>query len=846
MMVNLWDKNLRLIECNHESTKLFDLSNEQEYIDKFLELSPEYQPNGRLSREMTFECIKKAFDGGTFSFEWLHQKLDGELVPCEILLTRVKFKDDYIVAAYARDLREVKSAILKEREAEEFKKTVQILNSILDVIDAMIIATIPETGEILLINKKMKEFYGIEGDCVGKLCYKTLQEGLDAKCDHCPCFQLDKQPEKSVVWLMRHPKTGKVSQNTDKYIEWPGLKVAHIQCAIDITELNEAKEQAIRADNAKSKFLATMSHEVRTPMNAILGLTEIQMQNENLPADTKAALGTIHQSGKMLLDIINDLLDISKIEAGKMELLTEAYDVPSLINDTVQLNKMRIGSKPINFELLVDEHTPVTLHGDALRIRQILNNLLSNAIKYTDTGMVTLSVSTEARIGETDITLVFNVADTGQGMTPDQVAKLFTEYTRFNLGANRGTEGTGLGMNITSQLVHLMNGGISVESELGKGSTITVRLPQRRTSYDEIGKDLAANLQKFSFNSDLHLNKIQIVHEPMPYGKVLLVDDIEVNLYVAKSLLAPYGLKVETALSGFESIEKIKNNEVFDIIFMDHMMPKMDGMEAVKIIRGLGYKKSIIALTANALVGQAELFLVNGFDGYLSKPIDIKQLDALLHKHIYEKQPPEVVETARKQKEKLKEKEQKATLDDTPALKPELADIFTKDAEKILEAMEITYDFKFRRDGDMRLFTVHSHAMKSALAYISEAGLAHEAKLLEQAGREKDIDFLIEKTPAFLTALRGLIEKHKRDDGHNDTETDGNPELLRENLSTILAACTEYDSNTIRNAILELTNKPWRRKTNDLITAIAEHLLRSEYEEIEVTVEKALRELSTL
>jgi CheY-like chemotaxis protein len=236
-------------------------------------------------------------------------------------------------------------------------------------------------------------------------------------------------------------------------------------------------------------------------------------------------------------------------------------------------------------------------------------------------------------------------------MTQDQIQKLFDEYSRFNLQTNRVTEGTGLGMSITKNLIELMDGSITVESEPGKGSTFTVHIPQGIAGSGVLGAEVVENLRQLRFTSILQMKKAQaaqIVREPMPYGKILIVDDVETNLYVAKGLMAPYGLSIDTVESGYETIDKIKAGKVYDIIFMDHMMPRMDGIEATREIRKMGYTQPIIALTANAMAGQAEIFLMNGFDDFISKPIDLRQLNMALNKHIRDKQPPEVLEAARK------------------------------------------------------------------------------------------------------------------------------------------------------------------------------------------------------
>jgi CheY-like chemotaxis protein/signal transduction histidine kinase len=439
-------------------------------------------------------------------------------------------------------------------------------------------------------------------------------------------------------------------------------EIGYIEIMHDITNLKTmAKKQADAeaANIAKSAFLARMSHEIRSPMNVILGVTEMQLDKEGLSPDVRDAFGKVHNSGYMLLKVINDILDLSKIEADKLELSSVNYDVASLINDIVQLTVTRFESKPIEFELRADEHLPVTLVGDELRIKQILNNIVTNAFKYTDSGKVTMSVSTEYKMSEQGeepyMMLIFRISDTGQGMTREQVDKLFDEYTRFNLEANRVTEGTGLGMSITKRLVYLMNGNIEVKSEPGKGSVFTIWLPQGIVAGAGVfGKEMAEKLSNFNYSSNALIKKTsQVTREYMPYGKILIVDDMEPNLYVARGLMSPYGLSIETAATGVEAVNKIKNGAQFDIIFMDHFMPEMDGIEAAKIIRELGYKQPIVALTANAVSGQAEMFLSEGFDGFISKPIDIRQLNETLNRMVRDKYPAETVETARRLKESL-------------------------------------------------------------------------------------------------------------------------------------------------------------------------------------------------
>jgi signal transduction histidine kinase/DNA-binding response OmpR family regulator len=586
----------------------------------------------------------------------------------------------------------------KLQEAETLLENVNIMHKILNSLDAMIYITNPQSGEIIFINDNLKEYHGITNDCIGRTCYEVFQEGLDRRCDFCPCNQLDLDQQQTVEWIEYSKVTKRNYRNTSCYITWPGGSIVHLRYSVDVTDLFAAKEEAIAASRVKSDFLAKMSHEIRSPMNAILGIIEIELEKD-LPPDTEEALDKVHNSGYMLLNIINDILDLSKIESGKMELLPVEYDVASVINDTVQLNLMRFGSKPIKFFLKVEENVPARLFGDDLRIKQVLNNLLSNSFKYTKDGEIKMSVWAE--VSGTDnadksVKLSFRISDTGLGMTKEQVSGLFDSYARFNSEANRQVEGTGLGMSITKNFIDMMKGEILVESEPGKGSTFTLHIPQGYINADVLGKEGADNLQKFDIEKKAKQKKgSQIQREYMPYGKVLVVDDMEPNLYVAKGLLAPYGLSIDTASSGQAAIDIIKGGQKFDVIFMDHYMPEMDGMEATKIIRELGYKEPMIALTANALVGQDKMYLENGFDGFMSKPIDTRQLNSTLNRFIRDKYPPETVEAARKLKNKL-EKGEDAGPPDFSKVKALVVDDFLPN---LSVAQGMLQEYKMQVDG---------------------------------------------------------------------------------------------------------------------------------------------------
>jgi signal transduction histidine kinase/CheY-like chemotaxis protein/HPt (histidine-containing phosphotransfer) domain-containing protein len=534
-------------------------------------------------------------------------------------------------------------------------------------------------------------------------------------------------------------------------------------------EAARLKEIAEAASQAKTSFLASMSHEMRTPLNAVIGLSELTLGGE-ISGDDRKNIEKIYNSGMNLLGIVNDILDLSKIESGKFELIPVEYDLPSFINDTVTLNIIRIGSKPIKFHLHIDGTLPTRLYGDDLRIKQIFNNLLSNAFKYTRQGTVEWFLSSR-REGD-NVWLTGTIRDTGIGIKAKDLDKLFADYHRVDVQKNHAIEGTGLGLAITKRMVEMMDGAITVESEYGKGSSFTVRLRQKAAGEGLIGDEVAGNLMAFRYLDSKRSHNNKMVRIKLPYARVLVVDDVASNLDVARGILKPYEIQVDCVMSGQEAVDLIREGKVrYNAIFMDHMMPCMDGIEAVRIIReeiGTDYAKNIpiIALTANAIIGNEGLFLSRGFQEFLSKPIDVMAMDAAVRRWVRDKsrenglELPEAEEEGEEQGPPVFAGKKLEGLDIEDGLRRfggngenyrDILRSFLKNTPPVI--IKLTEP----REETLPDYAIAVHGLKGSSRSIGAKVLGSAAEELELAAKAGDIAFVRGRSGAFIDEIEAFL-----------------------------------------------------------------------------------------
>jgi signal transduction histidine kinase/CheY-like chemotaxis protein len=716
-----------------------------------------------------------------------------------------------------------------------------------------------------------------------------------------------------------------------------------------LIRLSRQKLLSDEENKSKSSFLARMSHEIRTPMNSILGMAEL-IQRKDITPEVDEYISIISHSGQTLLAIINDILDFSKITSGKFQIEPKQYRLSSMINDTINVIRMKVLEKPLDFLVTVDSNIPAQLVGDDVRVRQILINLLNNAIKYTPRGFVSLDI----RRGHEEfgrLELICTVSDSGIGIKTEDQAHLFSDFTRLDNIRNLGIEGTGLGLAITYALCQAMGGRISVESEYGKGSSFTAVIVQsfkddkklaqvnhpeskkilffetrplifeamKKTFYNlglnpacfQHAGDFIAELEKgiydYAFVSSryapdcIHIlsktasktqliimvemgdvavfrevksilmpvyslpiaNVINNVHDEgtiknlrprfeftAPTAKILIVDDISSNLRVARELMAPYNMEVHTCLSGTEAVNLVREYR-YDMVFMDHMMPGMDGLEASAAIRALENGDTyfrelpIIALTANAVSGQREMFLSRGLNDFIAKPIEIKQLNSVLERWI----PPEKkikVEHA----EKNTGPEEPVDLE-IPELNTEIGLLNVSGSVDVY--LDILNEFSrnvqhlkgqirtARKSEDTSLYGQTMHALKGASRGVGALSLGNLAEELEEAAKNGELAAIKEKTDNLLREIDTITDNinaaiNARQSGAETEEAADLPSL---NLDILRTALLCMDIEAVNRMLRDYVSIPMNSKTKATVTKIEERILLFEYDE-------AVEEINTL
>lgn len=537
---------------------------------------------------------------------------------------------------------------------------------------------------------------------------------------------------------------------------------------VDITYEEELLERLRVSDRAKTDFLTNMSHEIRTPINGIMGMNSILLrQIDTLPREKIAEYaGNMQRASRTLLAIVNDILDISKIESGKMELLCEGYELASLINDCYTIVASNCKKKNLDLYMEIDENLPSILYGDDVRIRQVVNNFLSNAVKYTKRGHVILKIS-YSRIDEENINLRIDVKDSGIGIQKKDMENLFQNFTRLEEHKNRNIEGTGLGLSLTKRLVDMMHGEVLVESRYGEGSTFTAIIPQKVICEDGIG-----DMKQIFENYELSVGAMMPV--PQFAGvHILVVDDMEMNRIVAKEMLLQTGAIVDVAGSGEGGLTLMKEQH-YDLIFMDQMMPDMDGIATFEEMKRMNHQNKttpVIAMTANAVKGAKEMYLQHGFADYISKPIFEEKMWKILERFLADKQTEEVEKKnsdggAEENKKSLQErfpyldtKQGMSVCMGDEAFYFKILKVYLKD--EMVDTLQQDYEA-----GDWAQYQIHVHGLKNVSANIGAMGLSGQFKGLEYAIKNHDIPdtvYIRSHHDKVMEAYQELLRRLERD-----------------------------------------------------------------------------------
>ena len=608
--------------------------------------------------------------------------------------------------------------------------------------------------------------------------------------------------------------------------------------------LKEMAASAIRAEQAKSLFLSNMSHEIRTPINAVLGMNEMILR-ECSDEQLLSYAENIQSAGKTLLFLINDILDMSKIESGKMEIVPVEYQLGDLILDLWNVIGLKAQEKGLAISFQVDPDMPGKLYGDDVRIKQILTNLLTNAVKYTPQGSVVMDVSCQ-KISEKKLNLVISVKDTGMGIKEEDLGKLFEKFQRLDEKKNRNIEGTGLGMNITMSLLKLMDGNMEVKSVYQEGSTFTVTIPQVI-----LGEEPVGNFEEIRRQRKQPSGGGKKIFEA-PEAKVLVVDDNTMNLTVFEALLKRTKINIRTAMSGKECLELVQK-EKFHIIFMDHMMPEMDGIETLHEMKKLSDNPNqdtpVIALTANAIVGAREMYLNEGFVDFLTKPIEGELLEKMIMDYLpkelvlfgeEEKAPeedgPESQPTAenetekRLQEEGISVRQGVAYAGGNMQVYLDLMELFLKEKERQQQKIR-----QFMEEDNMADYAILAHALKGNARMLGADRLADVAFEHEKAGKEGRPEYVKEHWKDFVEEwdrayenFEGFYREYRGEESEKYAAVSEGEivEIGPEEIAQVVQWLDTFQTEPAVNQLKEWLEKPLEpethRKLRDALLAIEE------------------------
>ena len=595
---SVWDEQYKILDCNLEAIKLFGLTSKQEYLERFYELSPKYQPDGRHSAEVIREHLRQAFENGHVQCEFFRQTPEGDSIPTELTLVRVWQKNQHVVAAYSRDLRELK----QKQEALDKQRLL-----LLDVINTSPICfMVLVNGEIQFSSAFTQHLLGLNVGRSFVSCFADQVHGANLLAAVKKDIHIEWKPV--TIQSVEH---GVKEMLANLFLTDYFGKQGVIVWLIDITELKRieadlrtAKETAEHLGRAKDEFIANMSHELRTPMNAVLGIIYL-LHHTNLSEEQISYVGTMEESAKSLLHVINDVLDFSSIESGKVFIKSEEFELQQTLANVQNAFQETANAKNLSLSHSIDDNVPDKIVGDSHRLQQVLTILVDNALKFTNQGSVRIHVQLESSEND-NVTLRFSVQDTGVGVNIEDKERIFRAFVQGDTSGTRKYGGVGLGLTVAKSLVEVMKGQIRCESEIRQGSvfhfTVVFGLPKDTT-------------------------EASIITEAFQKLPILLVEDNKINQIVATKMLQAKGCLVDVAANGLKAVEMVRLKE-YALVLMDVQMPEMDGIRATQLIRSDKKFKSlpIVALTANAMEDDRQRCLEAGMNDHLAKPIEPRLL----------------------------------------------------------------------------------------------------------------------------------------------------------------------------------------------------------------------------